>query len=81
MLIHHLVPGQEEGNLNLLKMLNGGHLADSPGELAAHIREMLSENAHDWRAMKRSLSRVARPSAADTATRFILNNTPEPSNG
>ena len=81
MLIHHLVPGQEEGNLNLLKMLNGGHLADSPGELAAHIREMLSENAHGWRAMKLSLSRVARPSAADTATRFILNNTPEPSDG
>ncbi len=77
MLIHHLVPGQEEGNLNLLKLLNGGHLADSPGGLASHIREMLADKANGWRTMKRSLSRVARPSAADTAARFILKQTPE----
>jgi processive 1,2-diacylglycerol beta-glucosyltransferase len=75
MLIHHLVPGQEEGNLTLLKKLNGGHLADSPGSLASHIREMLADKANGWRGMKRSLMRVARPSAADTAANFILSKT------
>ena len=74
MLIHHLVPGQEEGNLNLLRKLNGGTLADSPGELATHIREMLADNAHGWRAMKRSLTRVARPGAAHTAANFIIDH-------
>lgn len=75
MLIHHLVPGQEEGNLTLLRKLNGGFLADSPGALARHIREMLADNAHGWRSMKRSLIRTARPSAADIAANFILNQT------
>lgn len=74
MLIHHLVPGQEEGNLALLKKLNGGHLADSPGALASHLREMLADKASGWRAMKRNLIRVARPSAAHTAANFILDH-------
>lgn len=74
MLVHHLVPGQEEGNLTLLKKLNGGHLADSPGSLASHMREMLADKAAGWRAMKRSLANVARPSAAHTAASFILNH-------
>jgi processive 1,2-diacylglycerol beta-glucosyltransferase len=73
MLIHHLVPGQEEGNLNLLRHLNGGDLADTPGALASHLREMLADNASGWRNMKRSLARQARPSAAHTAANFILS--------
>ncbi len=73
MLIHHLVPGQEEGNLNLLRHLNGGDLADTPGALASHLREMLADNATGWRKMKRSLARQARPSAAHTAANFILS--------
>ncbi|MFK7912053.1 MAG: hypothetical protein AB8F34_15845 [Akkermansiaceae bacterium] len=73
MLIHHLVPGQEEGNLTLLRKLNGGYLADSPGALDSHIREMLADKAAGWRAMKRSLTRVARPGAAHTAANFILS--------
>ncbi|WP_435894098.1 MGDG synthase family glycosyltransferase [Oceaniferula spumae] len=72
MLIHHLVPGQEEGNLNLLRHLNGGHLADTPGALSAHLREMLSDHATGWRSMKRNLARHARPGAAHTAANFIL---------
>ncbi|WP_227021531.1 MGDG synthase family glycosyltransferase [Oceaniferula marina] len=73
MLIHHLVPGQEEGNLALLRSMQGGDLADTPGALAAHMRELLGEDARVWRAMKRSLSRYARPQAAQTAARFIMD--------
>ena len=74
MLIHHLVPGQEEGNLQLLRKLNGGYLADTPGALASHIREMLADKANGWKSMKRSLARVARPSSAHTAANFILDH-------
>lgn len=73
MLIHHLVPGQEEGNLNLLHHLNGGHLADTPGSLTSHLMEMLADNASSWRKMKRDLARHARPNSAHTASNFILN--------
>ena len=72
MLIHHLVPGQEEGNLELLRHLNGGHLADTPGSIASHLREMLADNASTWRKMKRDLSRQARPNSSHIAANFIL---------
>lgn len=75
MLIHHLVPGQEEGNLALMRSLNGGYLADTPGALAGHLRELLADDASAWRAMKRSLAQYARPNAAKTAARFILQST------
>jgi len=73
MLIHHLVPGQEEGNLNLLRHLNGGHLADTSESLSSHLMEMLADNAATWRKMKRDLARHARPNSAHTAANFILN--------
>ena len=74
MLIHHLVPGQEEGNLALMRALNGGYLADTPGALASHLRELLADDAGAWRAMKRGLAQHARPNAARTAAHFILQH-------
>lgn len=73
MLIHHLVPGQEEGNLALMRSLNGGYLADSPGSLAGHLRELLADDASVWRSMQRGLAEYARPNSASTAAQFILS--------
>lgn len=73
MIIHHLVPGQEQGNLDLLRHLEGGCLADQPGDLAACISSMLANDASQWRTMKRNLSRQARPAAAHTVANFILS--------
>jgi len=72
MLIHHLVPGQEEGNLNLLHHLHGGDLAESEGSLSGHLGEMLADDASLWRNMKRDLAQHSRPSAAQRAADFIL---------
>jgi len=72
MLIHHLVPGQEEGNLNLLHHLHGGDLAESEGSLSGHLGEMLADDASLWRNMKRDLAQHSRPSAAQRAAGFIL---------
>ena len=72
MLIHHLVPGQEEGNLSLLHHLHGGDLAESEGSLSGHLGEMLADDASLWRNMKRDLAQHSRPSAALRAADFIL---------
>ncbi|MGB2403192.1 MAG: MGDG synthase family glycosyltransferase, partial [Akkermansiaceae bacterium] len=72
MLIHHLVPGQEEGNLALLRLLNGGDLADDEGILSQCLNSMLADNASSWRKMKRDLATHSRPRAADQAADFIL---------
>lgn len=72
MLIDHLVPGQEEGNLALLCALDAGQLANSPERITTAIRSLLGERASRWRQMKRGLAGHARPSAATTAADFIL---------
>lgn len=72
MLIHHLVPGQEEGNLQLLEAIGGGSLAASPATLAARLAAMLAHQAAGWHTMKHALARHNRNAGAITAARFIL---------
>jgi processive 1,2-diacylglycerol beta-glucosyltransferase len=73
MLIHHLVPGQEEGNLRLLESLGGGALADSPEKLGERLSHLLTDEAAGWRSMKHALARHDRNAGAITAARFILS--------
>ncbi|MBK1881687.1 hypothetical protein JIN85_04635 [Luteolibacter pohnpeiensis] len=73
MLIHHLVPGQEEGNLRLLEMLGAGGLAESPEQLQGQISKMLENDAQGWRQMKDSLVRHNRNSGAMVGARYILD--------
>ena len=78
MLIHHLVPGQEEGNLRLLEAIGGGALADSPDELRRQITNLLADQAGGWRAMKHALASHDRKNGAMTAARFILDQISNP---
>ncbi len=72
MLIHHLVPGQEEGNLALLEAIGGGGLAASPDVLSGRIHDLLADKAAGWRSMKHALIRHGRNSGAIAAAHFIL---------
>lgn len=72
MLVHHLVPGQEEGNLDLLKHIGGGTLAPSPEAIQTQVSDMLKENAHGWRRMKSALTRHGRNAGGLAAARYIL---------
>ena len=77
MLIHHLVPGQEEGNLRLLESIGCGRLAETPEHLTAAVVSMLDRDAAGWRTMKRSVTRHDRNSGSITAARFILGKLPQ----
>ena len=72
MLIHHLVPGQEEGNLRLLEIIGGGHLAATPESLARHVSDLLADHAAGWRGMKNALIRHGRNAGAIAAAGVIL---------
>lgn len=73
MLIHHLVPGQEEGNLRLLEEIGGGGLAASPEALRNRVSDLLADHAAGWRAMKHALARHGRNAGAIAAGKFILD--------
>jgi processive 1,2-diacylglycerol beta-glucosyltransferase len=74
MLIHHLVPGQEEGNLALLEKIGGGRLACTPRELQQNVISLLADDGVRWRAMKDALMRHDRNAGALAAARFILDS-------
>ena len=72
MLIHHLVPGQEEGNLRLLEAIGGGAFAGTPEVLTRQVSDLLADHAVAWRAMKNALARHGRNAGAIAAAGFIL---------
>lgn len=73
MLIHHLVPGQEEGNLALLRHIGGGDLADTAMDLQKRVQKLLVEDAWEWRQMKKALINHNRIAGGRTAAEFILD--------
>ncbi len=72
MLVHHLVPGQEEGNLKLLECLGCGALADTPETMRALIVDLLADQGQRWHAMKSKLSVYHRNAGAFHAARYLL---------
>jgi processive 1,2-diacylglycerol beta-glucosyltransferase len=76
MLIHHLVPGQEEGNLRLLEIIGGGQLAETPQALTQCVTALLADHAVGWRTMKNALARHDRNAGAITAAKYILGQIP-----
>ncbi len=74
MLIHHLVPGQEEGNLTLLQQIGAGDLSTTPEDLTHAIQAMLPDDAARWRKMKRALIAHDRNNGAQRAVEFIISN-------
>jgi processive 1,2-diacylglycerol beta-glucosyltransferase len=55
MLVHHLVPGQEEGNIALLQALAVGDLADTPALLQEKLTQLLSQHGQGWLNCKQKL--------------------------
>ena len=78
MLIHHLVPGQEEGNLRLLEIIGGGYLAATPEALTRSVTDLLADHAAGWHTMKNALARHGRNAGALAAADLILNEIGHP---
>lgn len=72
MLIHHLVPGQEEGNLALLRNIGGGDLADNPVKIRSKLEELLAKDQKEWKTWKRNLAKYSRPHSATITAQFVL---------
>lgn len=73
MLIHHLVPGQEEGNLALLEKIQGGYYTETPQDISHALSNILKDDAMLWKNMKHNLSQYAKPAGSISAAKFIIN--------
>ncbi len=73
-LISHVVPGQEEGNIELIERLDIGRLAvHYPVNLAASVTEVFDHDAAVWHRWKKHLSEYAYPKASKNIASFVLS--------
>ncbi|OCA02688.1 MGDG synthase family glycosyltransferase [Akkermansia glycaniphila] len=54
-LVNHFVPGQEEGNTELLHRLGGGRFVSTPAELRRALQFLLDQDGSAWSVMKQRL--------------------------
>lgn len=73
-LVSHVVPGQEEGNIELIEKLDFGRkAAASPQLLGSTVRECFADNAKLWKTWKRNLEGLSRPHAVEKIADFVLS--------
>jgi UDP-N-acetylglucosamine:LPS N-acetylglucosamine transferase len=79
MLMTQVVPGQEEGNAELLFQNRCGALCPTPDALAEKIEQLFADGAADWRAWEQNITRLSRPDAALQIARFVIETAPRTS--
>lgn len=64
MLVNQIVPGQEEGNYELLRRRGIGALTQTSDEVIAVLRHAFADDGRVWRGWRAALEPLARPTAA-----------------
>ncbi len=64
MLITQIIPGQEEGNAQLLLEHGCGARCETPEAVAAAIERLFAGDAAPWREWERNITSLSRPEAA-----------------
>jgi processive 1,2-diacylglycerol beta-glucosyltransferase len=72
MIVNQVVPGQEEGNYELLRRHGAGALAETPEAVVETLRRAFENQGAGWRRWREALEPLARPVAADTIADHVL---------
>jgi processive 1,2-diacylglycerol beta-glucosyltransferase len=73
MLLTKIVPGQEEGNAQLLLQNECGALCTTPDALAKAVTRAFANDAALWRRWVQNISRLSKPDAASDIAQFVLH--------
>ncbi len=73
LIITQIVPGQEEGNAQLILDHRAGALATTPQEIAGTVRTAFSAHAAVWEEWLKGVHVLSRPGATDRIAHFILD--------
>ncbi len=72
MIISQVVPGQEEGNAQLIVENGCGRVAQTHEKIAATVAEAFKDNAALWKTWEANITKISRPGAALAIADFIL---------
>jgi len=74
--IDYIVPGQEEGNAEMLTRIDGGVVTRTPVETAAAVESILTNNAAVGRRMRAGMAKMSVPDAALRTAKAALTLAP-----
>lgn len=72
MIVNQVVPGQEEGNYELLRRHGAGAFARGPAQVLAVLRGAFADRGAGWRRWREALEPLARPEAARAIAAHVL---------
>lgn len=72
MVVSQIVPGQEEGNYELLRRHHAGVLAPTPDAVITALHRAFADGGRVWRAWRTALAPLAHPSAAQDIAQHVL---------
>ena len=72
MIVSQVVPGQEEGNYELLRRHRAGALAETPDAVINALTRAFADRGRVWREWRAALRPLARPDAAGDIARHVL---------
>ncbi len=73
--VSHVVPGQEEGNIEMIERHDVGRLAAHyPAALAASVEEVFANEGSTWKRWKKNIRAISKPSSSRDIASFILRD-------
>lgn len=72
MIVNQIVPGQEEGNYELLRRHGIGALAETPAAMLGTLNRAFANEGAVWRQWRTALAALSRPGAAGDIAEFLL---------
>ncbi len=73
MIINQVIPGQEEGNAELIQKNNAGVVADGSKEVVQHLEEAFAHKARLWQEWHANLDRISKPDASMRIAELVLD--------
>ena len=73
MIVNQVIPGQEEGNAELISRGGLGAVAERNREVAELVENAFADRASQWNEWRKNLKRVSRPDAAQHIAELILD--------
>ena len=74
LLVSQIVPGQEEGNYELIRRHETGALAETPEAIVVTLERVFADDARLWHRWRANLRQLAQPAAARTIAAAVLES-------
>jgi UDP-N-acetylglucosamine:LPS N-acetylglucosamine transferase/predicted metal-dependent phosphoesterase TrpH len=75
MIVNQVIPGQEEGNAQLIEKFKLGAVVEKNREVAECVEQAFAKRAALWSEWRENLNRISRPDAALRIAELILGET------